>query len=190
MKTGNDAVVAAVDQLLAVDTPFMLVGAYSSNYYGIPRATKDADFVVVLSKSIMELANALGDAFELEPQSSFERITGTFRDIFHVPSIPFIIEVFHLSEDDHDKKRFERRVSVFDELLQRDVSIPTPEDVVITKLRWEKIGERGKDANDVRDVIAVQGDDLLDWGYIYQWTNEHQTTALLDEIRASIPPID
>ena len=23
----------------------MLVGSYSSNYYGIPRATKDADFV-------------------------------------------------------------------------------------------------------------------------------------------------
>ena len=42
----------------------------------------------------------------------------------------------------------------------------------------------------MRDVIAVQGDEVLDWDYIHRWTAEHGTRELLDEIRASIPPLD
>jgi hypothetical protein len=47
-----------------------------------------------------------------------------------------------------------------------------------------------KDGCDVRNIIAVQGDAALDWDYIHHWCAIHGTRALLDEIRASIPPID
>jgi hypothetical protein len=57
-------------------------------------------------------------------------------------------------------------------------------------LRWAMIAKRGKDRDDVRDVIAVQGDEVLDWDYIHHWCGLHDTRELLDEIRASIPPID
>jgi hypothetical protein len=60
--------------------------------------------------------------------------------------------------------------------------------VVITKLRWAVQGQRGKDRDDVRDVLAVQGD-RIDWAYVYAWCAQHGTRALLDEIRRSIPPI-
>jgi hypothetical protein len=40
----------------------------------------------------------------------------------------------------------------------------------------------------VRNVIAVQGE-AIDWDYVYSWCDRHGTRALLDEIRASIPPI-
>jgi hypothetical protein len=56
--------------------------------------------------------------------------------------------------------------------------------VVVTKVRWR----RSKDTNDVRDLISVQGD-ALDWNYIYSWADRHGTRELLDEIRASIPPL-
>ena len=32
--------------------------------------------------------------------------------------------------------------------------------------------------------------EALDWDYIHHWCHLHGTRALLDEIRASIPPID
>jgi hypothetical protein len=53
-------------------------------------------------------------------------------------------------------------------------------------LRWA----RAKDIDDVRDVIAVQGDSALDWDYIQGWTDVHGTREKLDAVRASIPPID
>lgn len=190
MKSGNEATKMVVDAFEALGMDYFLAGSYSSNYYGIPRATKDADFVAVFSDSVENLARELGSEFELDPQSSFEGITGTLRDIFEVPSLAFKIEIFHLSDDPHDQSRFERRKLVSDEMVGREVWIPTPEDVIIMKLRWEKLGKRGKDASDIRDVIAVQGDEVLDWEYIHKWTAEHGTRELLDEIRASIPPID
>jgi hypothetical protein len=107
-----------------------------------------------------------------------------------VPSIPFKIEIFHLSRDAHDQSRFARKRKVFDEMLGREVYIPSVEGVVVTKLRWEKRGKRGKDGSDIPDVIAVQGDEGFDWDYIQRWTEEHGTRELLDEIRSSIPPID
>lgn len=190
MKTGNEAAARVIGALNQLGIEYLLAGSYSSNYYGIPRTTRDADFVIVFSKPISQLAEMLGEEFELEPQTSFESVTGTFRDIFEVPSISFKIELFHLSTDAHDQSRFRRRREIFDDAIGCNVFIPAPEDVIVTKIRWAKGAKRGKDADDIRDVITVQGDKAFDWDYIHRWTAEHGTRALLDEIRASIPPLD
>jgi hypothetical protein len=56
------------------------------------------------------------------------------------------------------------------------------------KLRWVVLGRRTKDIDDIRDVIAVQGD-RLDWEYIHRWCGQHGTREKLEEIRNSIPPL-
>ena len=49
-------VVAIVNALNAVNIPHMLDGSLSSNAYGIPRSTKDADLVIQLgSNSLSQL---------------------------------------------------------------------------------------------------------------------------------------
>ena len=100
--------------------------------------------------------------------------------------ILFAIELFHLSEDAHDQERFRRRRRV--KLFNREVSLPTVEDVIITKLRWCLQGRRSKDWDDARNVIAVQGE-RIDWDYVYSWCDHHGTRAVLEDIRQSIPPI-
>lgn len=169
----------------------MLVGGLSSMAYGIPRSTKDADIVLAIApQGLGSLLTELGPEYELDPQGSFEIVTGTLRQHLRVPSIRFEIELFFLSDDPHDQARFERRRRFPSEQLGSKAVIPSPEDVIIMKLRWFAIAKRGKDRDDVRDILAVQGDDALDWAYIHHWTAEHKTRELLDEIRASIPPID
>ena len=39
---------AVVDVILKEQIPFLMVGSFSSNFYGIPRSTKDGDLVVEL----------------------------------------------------------------------------------------------------------------------------------------------
>lgn len=46
---------------------------------------------------------------------------------------------------------------------------------------------RAKDRDDIRNIIAVRGQEL-DWQYVSLWSAEHGTLTLLEEIRASIPP--
>lgn len=175
----------------AAGVDYMLVGALSAMAYGIPRATKDADIVVALAPEALDKLKAqLGDSYELDPQGTFEMVTGTLRYHLRVPALAFEIELFVLSDDPHDRERFSRRRPFESRQLGVRAVIPAPEDVIVTKLRWYAIAKRGKDIDDVRDVIAVQGDDALDWDYIHRWTAEHGTRQLLDTIRASIPPLD
>lgn len=185
--TSEDATRAVMDALEALQVPYMVVGSFSSNYYGIARSTQDADFVVQLgSELVARVAERLGAAFRLDPQMTFEAMTMTRRHVLEVVGIPFKVELFLLSEDAHDQERFRRRKRV--QLLDRESYLPTAEDVIITKLRWALTARRSKDRDDVQAVIAVQGPNI-DWPYVHAWCGQHGTRALLDEIRASIPPL-
>jgi len=53
-----------IDALNAAEIPHALVGSFSSNYYGIPRSTEDADFVLQLAGGSIEgLLQKLGSDF-------------------------------------------------------------------------------------------------------------------------------
>lgn len=182
--TPQEATTAVIDALEALRIPYMLVGSLSCNYYAIPRATQDANFVVQLeSGAISSLASRLGPSFRLDPQMSFETVTTTTRFVLHVADNPFTIELFLLSDDDHDQQRFARRRR--EPILDREVPIPSAEDVIITKLRWSHQGRRSKDLNDAQNVVALQGD-RLNWVYVTGWCDRHGTRELLDGVRQSL----
>jgi hypothetical protein len=185
--SGSEAVRDVIAALDDCAIPYILVGSYSTNVYGIPRSTQDADFVIVLGEaSIGTLARRLEPSIRVDPQMSFETVTMTRRYVAEAVGTSFKIEFFLLGEDPYQQERFRRRVLV--NTLDRQVWLPTPEDVIVTKLHWALLANRSKDRDDARDVIAVQSDQV-DWGYIHVWCDRHGTRALLDEIRASIPPI-
>jgi hypothetical protein len=123
----------------------------------------------------------LGPFFQLDRQMSFETVTATSRFVFRAANTPFSIELFLLSEDAHDLERFARRRSA--RAFDRDVFVPTVEDVIITKLRWSRAGRRTKDIDDVQNVIAVQGE-RIDWDYVAGWCDRHGTRELLERLRS------
>jgi len=176
-----------IDALDAEEIPYLLSGSFASNYYGIPRSTEDADFVVQLGgKSIACLRTHLGPEMKLDPQMSFEMVTGTRKHVIAVAGTQFTVELFHLSDDPHDQQRFGRRRAV--RFHGREVFLPTVEDVIVTKLRWAIQPQREKDRHDVRDCIAVAAG-TIDWPYVHTWTARHGTRDLLEEIRRSIPAV-
>src|SRR3954468_11545319 len=92
-------VVQAMD---AAGVSYMVVGSLSSNIYGIPRSTKDADFVVELGTiPIASVMTHLGGDYLLEPQMSFETITSTMRYRIKHLATAFMIELFLIGDDAH-----------------------------------------------------------------------------------------
>ena len=184
--TSDEAVVVVLGALDAADIPYMIVGSLASNFHGIPRSTRDADFVLQISHdSLQRLAACLPPDLSLERQGAFEGVTGTMRHLIVLRDSPFVCELFALSDDPHDQERFQRRQRV--EILGRTGSVATAEDMIITKLRWAVEASRIKDRDDIRNMLAVQGS-TLDWDYLNRWSAAHGTARLLDEIRFSIPP--
>jgi hypothetical protein len=164
--------------------PHVMVGSFARNFHAFPRSTKDADIVLAVDAAGLNRFEAeLGGDFLLEPQTTFETNTGTFRHALIHKATEFKTELFLLSKDEFDQERFRRRLAM--NFNGHTTFVLTAEDVIITKLRWV----RPKDVEDIRDVIAVKSE-TLDWDYIHRWTAIHGTRTKLDEIRASIPKID
>lgn len=182
--TSDEAIQRVAAGLNSLAIPYMVVGSLSTNVYGLARSTLDADVVVQLEDGqIKQLAELLGDGFRLDPQPRFETVTMTTYYLFFTDENRFRIELFVLSEDAHDQERFARRVNGL--VAGQTVWVPTPEDVVVTKIRWYGVDRRNKDWDDVRNVIAVQ-QDRLDWKYIHHWCDVHGSRKHLDAIRKSL----
>lgn len=178
--TAVEFVTRVIDALEKLQIPYMAVGSFSVNVYASPRSTKDADFVVEFGNStIGDVTKELGGDFAHEPQMSFETITATTRYRLRHRETLFLIELFFLSNDLHDRERFARRVQ--GDIGGRRAFVPTAEDVVIQKLRWSKRGQRQKDVQDARSVLAVQAG-KLDLDYIRRWCDQHGTRSLFEEL--------
>jgi hypothetical protein len=185
--TDDDVLVAVLGALNALAIPYMVTGSLATNFYGVPRSTKDGDLVLETGAKLPELAARLSPPLKLDPQMSFETITGTSRHVVQWAKGQFTVELFMLSDDSHDRERFRRRQRGV--MLGVPVWLPTPEDVIITKLRWSQLGKRTKDVDDVRNVIAVQGG-RIEWEYVHRWCDAHGTRELLGQVRSSIPRLD
>lgn len=125
----------------------------------------------------------LGPEFSVDPQTTFETNTGTFRHTLIHNATEFKTELFLLSKDAFDQERFRRRLAI--QFNGHASFVLSAEDVIVSKLRWF----RTKDIDDIRDVIAAKSNSL-DWNYIHHWTAIHGTRQKFDQIRASVPKID
>jgi hypothetical protein len=184
---GTDALLRLTTALDAGGIPYMIVGSYSSNFYGIPRSTKDADLVVHLPSSGWAiLPSLLPQGIHMEAQMGFEMVTSTRKELLRVADSLFEIELFHLSDDAHDQSRFSRRRQI--EIFPGStVWLPSPEDVIIQKLRWSDRAKRSKDFADAIAVMQVQGK-RLDWPYIEEWCRQHGTLDILAEAKTEAAP--
>lgn len=179
---------AVLDACEAASVTHMLTGAFATSVYGIPRSTKDVDVVLgVTGGDAFEKVTAKLDLIvQFDPQIQFDTLTwgrslvGTAR----TPP-PFKVELFELFDDPFVQQQFQRRRKLYSAQIQRETWLPTPEDVVVQKLRWG----RSKDLDDARDVIAVQTPEALDMTYIEDWCGLHGTKERLLKVLGEIPPL-
>jgi hypothetical protein len=178
-------VIAIIDALEAESVPYMLAGSMASMVYGMPRSTKDVDFVIEVEEaSFAKLIKRVNHLFELDPQQHLETLTWTRRYILNSREPGFKVELFIKSHDPHHLVQWQRKVFIFNALVGKEVWMPTAEDVVVQKVRWG----RPQDRVDAQYVIGVQGG-ALDMTYIRKWCDQHGTAQRLNEILAGLPAL-
>lgn len=181
--------VAVIEACEAEGVEHMLTGAFATSTYGIPRSTKDVDVVLSVEgkDSVASVSRRLEPIVTFDPQAQFDTLTWGRRLVgVAKESPPLKVELFELFDDAFVRKQFERRRRMFSGQLNRATWLPTPEDVIVQKLRWGRV----KDLEDARDVLAVQGPESLDMAYIEHWCEAHGTTGRLRDALAGIPPLD
>ena len=147
---------------------YMLTGSYASSVHGTPRASQDVDIVIAPNRpQLSALLKLLPDT---EYYVSEEAALDAFarRSQFNVVDFDtgWKVDFIIVKDREFSRTEFERR-----RLLELDglaLYFASPEDVLIAKLEWAKLGASSRQIEDAAGILALQGD-RLDTAYVAHW---------------------
>jgi len=163
-------------------------GSYASSIHGIARQTQDIDLVVELTaEAAGALARRLSGEFYVDEESA--RRAARERRSFNLIHLATAIKVdlFVLGNAPFDQEEFRRHnLELVQSEPERRVFVKTPEDILLRKLQWYRLGGEVSDRQwgDALGIARVQGD-KLDRGYLRRWAAPLGVEDLLAKILGS-----
>ena len=186
----DDSPLAIVAEVTAIfdrlHIAYVVGGSVASSFYGIPRATQDADIVAAISEPLVaEFVTALGEAYYADADMIRDAIAhrASF-NLVHRATM-FKVDIFVMRGDSYSRGQMERGVaaSVETGIGVRQIRFASAEDTVLQKLSWFKQGGGTSERQwgDVLGILRVQP--TLDDAYLDTWADLLDVTALLARAR-------
>jgi hypothetical protein len=168
-----------------LEIPYMIGGSGASSVHGVTRTTADVDLVVKIgADDVPSLVTELRQEFYIEGDQVRAAIghARSFNLIHYQSSYKF--DIFPLTDDRYQQTQFGRRRFETSSIFTGepvDLAVSSPEDVILSKLRWFHLGGEVSEQqwNDVLGVIAVQKG-KLDLHYLREWADHLGITTLLE----------
>ncbi len=157
-------------------------GSLASSAFGVARATLDVDIVADIKwEQASPIEESLKEEFYVDAEMIRDAIEhwSSF-NLIHLETM-FKVDVFVLKNRPFDMQAFLRRLQKpVSEDSSQQLFFATPEDIILNKLEWYKIGGETSDRqwNDVLGVLKVQMAQL-DMIYLKQWAGELSISDLL-----------
>ncbi|MHC4119940.1 MAG: hypothetical protein ACYSWO_20795 [Planctomycetota bacterium] len=173
-------VIACFDKL---GIKYYIGGSVASSAHGMARATADVDLVADIE---MSQVDGLVRDLEAEYYTSAGMVKDAIRrrasfNLIHLETM-IKIDVFIAEDQPYNSEAFARRRSnTLDEESSRKFYLSSPEDIVLSKLRWYRKGRGVSEQQwkDVLGVLKVQGD-KLDLEYLKHWASKLNLSKLLN----------
>lgn len=170
-------VVAALEQ---ADVGYVVVGSTAAASWGVARATRDVDIVVMVeAHQLDDVLTALRTAGLYVPVDDAHRAEasgGSFKVLD--PDHGGKVDIFVTGRDDaFTASRLERRVRA--EVFDVPCWAASAEDVVLAKLRWRRTS---RSEVQWRDCIEIAATNDLDTAYLGRWADELDITDDLEDL--------
>jgi hypothetical protein len=172
--TGGDSPMTQAEVLLSIAAhleaagiPFMVVGSYSSSLHSQPRTTNDADVVIDPTPAQLDgFLSGLGADFYFSPEAAHEALAR--RDMFNVIELSggWKVDLIVRKDRPFSAEEFARRQ--LRPLAGRTLPVASPEDVILSKLEWNRITPSERQLRDAVGVAVVQWA-TLDRAYLSRW---------------------
>ena len=186
MKSPADGFRRILEVFDRLEIPYAVVGSVASSRHGIPRTTFDADFVADLrANQVDEFAGLLQADFYADPGMMKDALAhGRSFNLIHFDS-SYKYDVFPVPQSDFGRIQFGRRRYESTEAFGEPVecAIATPEDTILSKLRWYRAGGETSEQqwNDLRGIKLVQRE-KLDLEYMREWAPRIGVADVLERL--------
>jgi len=179
----TEVMLKVIEALEELGSPYLVGGSYASSVHGIARATMDIDMLAAIpAKHAAALVEKLGPEFYADEQAIRNAIMAKRSfNVIHMQTA-FKVDVFVSKRDAFDEEQLERReLYVAVRNPERAVYVASPEDIILSKLRWYRQTDERSDRqwNDVLGVMSVQGE-KLDFAYLRRWASDVNVLDLLE----------
>jgi hypothetical protein len=165
--------------------PYLVTGSVASMAYGEPRLTNDIDVVADITFSHIP---GLMTAFPKEEYYIDEEIIkeaigqiGQF-NIIH-PASGLKIDVIIKKDTPFDKNRFDRTRQIYPGDYSADFA--SPEDVIIKKMEYYKLGGSEKHLRDITGIFKISGESI-DRNYISRWATELELNEIWEALQRRV----
>lgn len=161
-----------IEILEAIGVSYHVGGSYASSIHGVPRQTQDLDLVVDLhAAAVRPLLSGLGSEFYADEASARRAVeSGGSFNLVHLDS-GLKVDLFVRGDGAFDREEFARsRLEILQADPERRAFVKTPEDTVLRKLQWYRLGDEVSDRQwtDILGVLRTQGA-RLDRSYLERW---------------------
>ena len=169
-----------------LNIPYMITGGMAVFVWGRPRFTADIDIVVELkSEDVNNLEKALMALSEVGyvDKNSIERALMRYGEFNFIDGKTGVkVDFWVLSRNSFDSGRLKRRINR--KILNKNVYFISPEDLILSKLRWYKQAESSRHLEDIESILKIQK--KLDLRYIRKWAKEQSTIKIFERLLKKI----
>lgn len=176
---------SVVATLERAEIGYVVVGSTAAASWGVARATRDVDIVVMVEADQLDTVLAALQAAGLYVPVDDAQRAAVSGGSFNVldPDRGGKVDLFVTGPDDaFTASRLERRVRA--EVFDVPCWVASPEDVVLAKLRWRRTS---RSEVQWRDCIEIAATNDLDPTYLRRWATE---LDIVDDLEALLAAVD
>lgn len=175
-----DVLILVVQRLDKEKIPYMLTGSIATNFYTVPRMTRDIDIIIQIDlKDTDKIFDNFKDDFYIDKEMIIDAIKrkASFNIIHNekLVKVDFIVK----KETEYRKEEFGRRKQV--SIAGINTDIVAAEDLIISKLYWARDSHSETQLNDVKNVMADNQD--LDYDYLKKWIKKLELQDIYEEVK-------
>jgi hypothetical protein len=178
--TEQELLVDCIQRLNRAGVDYFLTRPMASNYWGVPRTTRDLDFAVHLARTdVSPLVAQFGSDFHLD-ELAVRKAFGPPHQFNAIDTRSALkVDFWILQDDRFENAMFARRLHV--RILGEQAWIATAKDVLLHKLRWNLLSRSDRQIGDAAGIVAVQGASL-DTAYLRPWAKTPAVNDVLEDL--------
>jgi len=162
---------------------YFVAGGFAVSVWGRPRATFDIDIIIklvepqdnILAKAIKEVYKAGYIDENMIKEAIRRKGEFNFIDSDSGLKVDFWVVKESAEQPPEFKNKKTKRIS------GQDIYFVSPEDLILSKLRWYKESHSSKHIEDIESVLRISGE-KLDMDYIKKWAERLNVSEILNKI--------